>query len=139
MVASARAPQAYRTLSICLHACITPLRAAVARPKHLGLPLSSMITALLLSTPGLCRNFDGTTTLPTMPQLWQAVLPASHPELLWNASSWTPDAVVINLGTNDFTKGVPDEGCFRDAYLGVALPYSCKSHASAVLCCAALC
>ncbi len=34
----------------------------------------------------------------------------------WDFKRWQPDAVVINLGTNDFAKGVPDEKLFVGAY-----------------------
>lgn len=36
---------------------------------------------------------------------------------LWNFKKWTPDLVVINLGTNDFsTIPYPDENIFKSAY-----------------------
>jgi lysophospholipase L1-like esterase len=36
-------------------------------------------------------------------------------DLRWDFASWIPDAVVINLGTNDFGLGDPGAG-FGDAY-----------------------
>jgi lysophospholipase L1-like esterase len=57
---------------------------------------------------GVYRNHDGTLS-ETMPALYPRVLPdASAPA--WDAASWTPDVVVVNLGTNDFSAGDPGEG-----------------------------
>lgn len=41
-----------------------------------------------------------------------------HPERPgdWDHSRWHPDLVVVNLGTNDFAKGVPDSATFQRAY-----------------------
>jgi hypothetical protein len=52
-----------------------------------------------------------------MPTLWQRAIPTdmtSH----WDASQWIPDAVVINLGTNDYsgTGGDPTAG-YQSTYL----------------------
>ena len=35
----------------------------------------------------------------------------------WDFSTWTPDVVVINLGTNDFQKANPDEAGWAAAYV----------------------
>jgi lysophospholipase L1-like esterase len=54
---------------------------------------------------GMLRNNDGGKT-GTMPERY----PRARPELAtstWDFSSFVPDAVVINLGTNDFANGDP--------------------------------
>jgi hypothetical protein len=67
------------------------------------------------SGKGLYQNLDGSQT-ETMPILWQRTLPtdaSSH----WDASTWAPDAVVINLGTNDYSAPGPDPTVpFTSAY-----------------------
>ena len=47
---------------------------------------------------GLVRNCCGGTTY--MPEIYSRTL-ASVPGSVWNYSAWVPDAVVINVGTND--------------------------------------
>lgn len=54
---------------------------------------------------GMLRNNDGSTT-GTMPERYPRALPESATST-WDFSSYVPDAVVINLGTNDFAKGDP--------------------------------
>ncbi|MEO7035604.1 MAG: SGNH/GDSL hydrolase family protein [Polyangiaceae bacterium] len=54
---------------------------------------------------GMLRNNDG-STVDTMPQLYPRTLPGSTTSV-WNFVQYTPDAVLINLGSNDFAKGDP--------------------------------
>ena len=54
---------------------------------------------------GMLRNYDGSTT-GTMPQRYPRTLPERDAST-WDFSKYVPDAVVINLGTNDFAQGDP--------------------------------
>jgi lysophospholipase L1-like esterase len=66
------------------------------------------------SGKGLWRNSDGRAD-GTMPQLYQRTLPSDYTSG-WDPNSYTPDAIVINLGTNDFANGVPPADSFKGAY-----------------------
>jgi hypothetical protein len=66
---------------------------------------------------GMYRNSDGTTT-NTLPVLYGFTLPyvtVGSPSA-WTFSSWVPDAVVIDLATNDFVGGDPGQP-FVTAYV----------------------
>ena len=84
--------------------------------RNLGADLYTIAS----SGRGVYENSDGTMTgtLPdiygfTVPYVGGGVTPAA-----WNFASWTPDAVVINLGTNDFFGSGGDPGQpFVTAYL----------------------
>jgi lysophospholipase L1-like esterase len=67
--------------------------------------LGADIHVVAWSGKGLYRNIDGTTT-ETVPILWQRTIP-TDPTSTWDPSRWIPDAVVINLGTNDFNGADP--------------------------------
>jgi len=67
------------------------------------------------SGKGLTRNYDMTTT-ETMPDLYDRIFPF-EPTIKWDFNKWTPDAVVINLGTNDFAHTNPDSTEWVNAYL----------------------
>ncbi len=67
------------------------------------------------SGKGLMRNYGGDTAGDLMPALYRQILPYDKTNL-WDASKWTPQAVVINLGTNDFSTGSPDKAEFTGAY-----------------------
>ena len=54
---------------------------------------------------GMVRNCCGGDTY--MPAVYQRTI-ASVEEIRWDFSSWVPDAVVINLGTNDLLPPEPD-------------------------------
>lgn len=57
---------------------------------------------------------DGSGGPNTVPGIYDRI----HPETpaTWDHSRWHPDLVVVNLGTNDFAKGVPDSVAFQTGY-----------------------
>lgn len=66
--------------------------------------LNADLHVVAWSGKGMYRNVDGSTT-ETMPTLWKRTIPTDKTST-WDASKWIPDAVVINLGTNDMN-GAP--------------------------------
>lgn len=63
---------------------------------------------------GVAVNYADDPT-PTLPQLYERTLPHRE-DSRWDFSTWLPDAVVIQLGANDFWQEHPGEERFRDAY-----------------------
>jgi lysophospholipase L1-like esterase len=78
--------------------------------------LGADIHVVAWSGKGMYRNLDGTTT-ETVPVLWERTIPTdktSH----WDPSRWVADAVVINLGTNDYNaKGADPTSEYQATYL----------------------
>jgi lysophospholipase L1-like esterase len=72
--------------------------------------LSADLHTTASSGLGMYRNDDGTTT-GTLPDIYGLTLPyvTSGTPSSWSVSSWVPDAVVIDLGTNDFVTGDPGQ------------------------------
>lgn len=62
---------------------------------------------------GMVNNCCGGTT--TMPMVYPRTL-ATVEDALWDFSSWIPDVVVINLGTNDFYSGSYNEAIYVTTY-----------------------
>lgn len=66
-----------------------------------------------------CIAWSGRKMWPdfTTPSIYGLTLP-TDPKSQWDFSRWKPDAVIINLGTNDFyqAKGGPDEKGWTSAY-----------------------
>jgi lysophospholipase L1-like esterase len=79
--------------------------------------LDADAVTLAWSGKGVYRNNDSSMT-ETMPILWKRTLPAD-PQSAWSFATPPPDAVVINLATNDFAPGTPDEKGFVAAYQGL--------------------
>jgi lysophospholipase L1-like esterase len=78
--------------------------------------LAADIHVVAWSGKGMYQNLDGTTT-ETMPILWQRTLPTDATSA-WNPQDWIPDAVVINLGTNDYgAPGGDPSAMFQATYL----------------------
>jgi lysophospholipase L1-like esterase len=77
--------------------------------------LDADVVAVAWSGRGVCRNYDDEPGA-TLPALYERTLPA-RPASRWDFARWIPDAVVINLGTNDFSCGRgPAPRAFGDAY-----------------------
>ncbi len=72
------------------------------------------VAARILNAEHVTLAWSGHTT-EEMNDLYGRTLP-SHPDSRWDFHQWTPDAVVINLGTNDFNHGDPGQGAFTRPY-----------------------
>ncbi len=90
-------------------------RASLSWPALVSQAVGAESMMLGYSGKGVVMNFGGDDA-PTMPRLYQTTLPMRL-ESRWDASSWVPDAVFIQLGTNDFSKEEhPGEERFRRGY-----------------------
>lgn len=79
--------------------------------------LEAELSTVAWSGKGVMYNYDTDTTNP-MPTLYGRTLP-DDANSQWDFSV-KPDAVVINLGTNDYsTEGDPTTEQFRDAYVAL--------------------
>ena len=79
-------------------------RASAAYGARLGQALDADVTTVCWSGRGVLRNYDGSTT-GTMPELYELAIPADPPVPWSFAAAPRADAVVVNLGTNDFLGG----------------------------------
>ncbi len=78
--------------------------------------LNADYTAVAYSGRGMYRNYDGTTA-NTMSLIYDRIFPDSLNSPKWNTKKYQPDVLVVNLGTNDFAKGVPDSVIFVNTYV----------------------
>ena len=65
---------------------------------------------------GIIRDWQGNRDAGNAPVFYERALP-DDPATPWRFGLYVPDAVGIQLGTNDFSKGVPDENEFVNAYV----------------------
>ena len=77
--------------------------------------LGAAYSAIAWSGKGVLRNYDPVELEP-MPEIYERVLPADASAGRAPASP-RPDAVVINLGTNDIAANIPDGPTFERGYL----------------------
>lgn len=65
---------------------------------------------------GIIRDWQGIRDTRNAPQFYELALP-DEPALTWDHSRYVPDAIGIQLGTNDFSQGIPDQNEFVNTYV----------------------
>ena len=65
---------------------------------------------------GLIRDWQGIRTGTNAPQFYERALP-DDPSTHWPPGSYVPDAIGIQLGTNDFSSGIPTKEEFVTPYI----------------------
>lgn len=100
-------------------------------PTLIGKQLGAQIHAAAWSGYGMAENCCGGSTL--MSDVWKRTLASvpsgdasdphgTTPENQWDFSAWAPDAVVINLGTNDNLGGRPElVDTYEETYLNLVV------------------
>lgn len=75
------------------------------------------VAARAVGAEYVCVAWSGRTMWPknTMGAIYDLALPLD-PGSRWDFARWTPDAVVINLSTNDFAGGTPDKAGWIGGY-----------------------
>ena len=95
----------------------TPRTANAARSfgMLLGRWLQARVHLVSCGGRGLIRDWTGKTDGINAPQFFRLTLPDA-PAGPWNPSDYIPDAIVVCLGTNDFSKDLPNEAAYTKAY-----------------------
>jgi hypothetical protein len=65
---------------------------------------------------GIIRDWQGIRDTRNAPQFYELALP-DDPAVRWDHRRYVPDAIGIQLGTNDFNQGIPDQNEFVNAYV----------------------
>lgn len=65
---------------------------------------------------GIIRDWQGIRDTRNAPQFYELALP-DDPAASWDHSRYVPDAIGIQLGTNDFSQGVPEQNEFVNTYV----------------------
>lgn len=91
------------------------------------------LSTIAWSGKGVVVNYGGDTSSPPMPAYFERAVPqdSSH---AW-AFSWQPDAVIVNLGTNDYsTDNDPEADAFVDGYEALLLNVRSRYRSAYILC-----
>ncbi|EFA85965.1 esterase [Heterostelium album PN500] len=83
--------------------------------------LSTQLHTACWSGKGLVRNYDSPNITSTNPMpIYLPRTLANNASLEWDFANYVPDAVVINLGTNDYsTQPSPPENLFEQTYINL--------------------
>lgn len=76
-----------------------------AYPWLLAKQFGAAVHQVAYGGKGLIRDWQGLTTEVTAAQMFARAHP-DVPASRWEHAAWTPDAVIIMLGTNDFNQGI---------------------------------
>jgi lysophospholipase L1-like esterase len=103
-----------------------------AFPSFAARALSAEVSTIGASGRGAYRNYGGDMT-DTLPKIYERTLTnAASPAWPFQIQ---PQAVVINLGTNDISNGKGDPGMpFRDAYTGLVTTVRAKYPNAFIIC-----
>ena len=77
--------------------------------------LDAEYVAVAISGRGVYRNYSGGAG-ELAPMFYEDTLPDDGAASPWDFTRYVPDAVVVNLGTNDFSPPGPDHGAYKTAY-----------------------
>ena len=69
---------------------------------------------------GLVRDWQGKSDVENAPKFFELAIAEQSPRVPWDHARFSPNAVVVSLGTNDFSLGIgplPDEQGFLTAYV----------------------
>jgi lysophospholipase L1-like esterase len=78
--------------------------------------LDAELVTIAWSGKGVFSNCGSTEDTLTMPVLWRRTLPSEEHER-WDVARFVPQALVLNLGTNDFSPANRDQAPFAREYL----------------------
>jgi len=81
----------------------------------LGRWLGAQVHLVSYGGRGVMRDWQGKTDVANAPQFFQRTLP-DDPDSRWNHTDYSPDAIVVCLGQNDFNQDLPEEAAYTKAY-----------------------
>ncbi len=99
----------------------------------IGRAMQARVTAVAWSGKGVYSNAGSETDLIPMPVLWQRTLP-ERADSQWDFARSQPDAVVIDLGTNDFAAKDLDAAAFQAAYVAFLARVRAAYPSAAIFC-----
>lgn len=82
----------------------------------LGRQLAAQVHLVSYGGRGVMRDWEGKTDTGTAPQFFERALP-DDPGSRWDHTSYQPHAIVVCLGQNDLSTGLPDPVAYLDLYL----------------------
>ena len=96
--------------------------------------LNAQVQLVCMGGHGLIRTWDGKTNELNLPDYYQLTIPDQANPVKWDQHHYEPDVIVSAIGTNDFSKDIPDRETYVNTYVKfVSTLLSDHKHAQVVL------
>lgn len=79
--------------------------------------LDAQVQLVCYGGRGLIRTWEGKTNELNLADYYGMALPTQLDSVPWDQRDYRPDAIIVSIGTNDMTTGIPE----RDEYVGAYL------------------
>jgi len=79
--------------------------------------LNAQVQLVCYGGRGLIRTWDGKTNDLNLADYYNMALPTQPVAVPWNQRDYRPDAIVVAIGTNDMTIGIPEREQYVQAYV----------------------
>jgi lysophospholipase L1-like esterase len=81
--------------------------------------LDAQVQLVCYGGRGLVRTYDGKTNELNLAQFYSMAIPTLTDAVPWDQQDYRPDAILVAIGTNDMTLGIPQRAQYVQAYLSL--------------------
>lgn len=79
--------------------------------------LDAQVQLVCYGGRGLIRTWEGKTNELNLADYYGMALPTQPAGVPWDQRDYRPDAIIVAIGTNDMTTGIPERGQYVQAYV----------------------
>jgi hypothetical protein len=100
--------------------CDTHINGHDARNSYgykLGEKLDAQVHLVCFGGRGIIRSWNENPDDIQAPAFFEKALPFKDMDAQWDHSQFSPDAIIVSLGTNDFNPGIPEQRKFVGTYV----------------------
>jgi len=83
--------------------------------------LNAQVQLVCMGGHGLIRSWDGKTNELNLPDYYELAIADQNNPVQWDQSQYQPELIVSAIGTNDFSKGIPDRETYVSTYVKLLL------------------
>lgn len=81
--------------------------------------LNAQVQLVCYGGRGLIRTWEGKTDELNLADYYAMALPTQPASVPWDQREYRPDAIIVAIGTNDMTTGIPDREQYVQAYVSL--------------------
>lgn len=79
--------------------------------------LQAQVQLVCAGGRGLVRTWDNRTDLLNLPDYYRLAIADQQAPVTWDQRHYRPDLILVAIGTNDFSPGIPDRVQYVDTYV----------------------